>query len=217
MPNAALPSLRACSPQRIGAWSTALALHGLAFAILVMPPSAIRPEVREEAARHPMLVELAPKVVPKPAPPIPTPPKLRPRAVPTPRAAPVPPTPLVEDAAWSSPIEVDPAPTLEPAGDPAPAGITQAAQIAYDYAPPPPYPRQAHLRGWEGDVLLRVQVGLDGRPRRVEVERSSGRRLLDRGAAEHVLATWRFQPALQDGRAVDAWALVPIRFRIERG
>jgi protein TonB len=216
MHTAAFPSLRECSPQRIGAWSAALALHGLAFALLVMPPSALLPEVRQEPTANPTLVELKRAVEPKPAPPIPTPPKLRPRPTPTPRTAVVP-TPIVEEAAWAEPVEVDLEPTLEPAGDPAPVGLTQGAQIAYDHAPPPPYPRLAHRRGWEGDVLLRVHVGSDGRPRKVDVERSSGRRELDRGAAEHVLAKWRFQPALQGGRAVEAWALVPISFRIERG
>jgi protein TonB len=48
----------------------------------------------------------------------------------------------------------------------------------------------------------------------VEIERSSGHRELDRTAREHVLAKWRFHPAQRQGRAISAYALVPIDFRL---
>lgn len=212
---ATFASFRTLSPQRIGGWSAALALHGFAFALLVMPPRALLPEARAEPTANPVLVEVRQPREPLPVPPPPKPPEFvrtAPVRTPQPVVAPT----IVENAAWSEPVEVQVAPGPELA-DPAPVMSTQGAQIAYDHAPPPPYPRQAHVRGWEGDVLLRVRVGADGRPRAVEVERSSGRRVLDQSAAKHVLRAWRFQPALQGGTPVEAWALVPISFRIERG
>ena len=68
--------------------------------------------------------------------------------------------------------------------------------------------------GDEGTVLLRVLVDETGRPREVSIETSSGHRLLDQAAREQVLAKWRFHPATRQGRAVAAYALVPIDFKL---
>ena len=66
-----------------------------------------------------------------------------------------------------------------------------------------------------GDVLLRVLVDVDGTPVSVTVESSSGNRNLDKAALQHVLKTWRFKPAMQDGQAVQAYGLVPIAFSLQ--
>jgi protein TonB len=50
----------------------------------------------------------------------------------------------------------------------------------------------------------------------VQVERSSGHRVLDAAAKEQVLAKWRFKPAMQDGRAVQAIGLVPVEFNLNQ-
>ena len=46
------------------------------------------------------------------------------------------------------------------------------------------------------------------------VDGRSGHRELDRSAREHVLAKWRFHPAQRQARAISAYALVPIDFRL---
>lgn len=207
-------AFRAVSPPRVAGWSSALALHAVALALVAIPPQALF-ELRPAPAPD-MEAVIVRDVVPRsePVPPPPQPPRRT--AAPATPAAPVVPVQLAVSA-LPVPVPVAPvAPTLAPPGGPWAAAATRGAQIAYDHAPPPPYPPLARRRGWEGDVLLRVRVGADGRPREVVVERSSGRSMLDRAASEHVLAEWRFQPALQDGREVDAWARVPISFRIER-
>lgn len=68
----------------------------------------------------------------------------------------------------------------------------------------------------QGTVLLRVLVDENGKPLQVEVENSSGYALLDHSAREQVLASWRFRPARVDGRAVRAWARVPVSFALQR-
>lgn len=78
----------------------------------------------------------------------------------------------------------------------------------------PPYPELARRRGWEGRVILRVLVGADGRVTRVLITRSSGHTVLD-SSARRVVKRWRFRPARRLGAAVEAWVLVPIRFRID--
>jgi protein TonB len=95
------------------------------------------------------------------------------------------------------------------------AGNTEAT-IAYETATPPAYPLQALRNGIEGTVLLKVLVDAGGRPMQVLIEHGSGSRLLDDAARKQVLAAWRFHPARRDGRAIEAWVLVPVRFDLHR-
>ena len=67
-----------------------------------------------------------------------------------------------------------------------------------------------------GTVLLRVLVDESGKPLDVVIERSSGHVLLDRSARQQVLASWTFQPAMVDGKAVQAWARVPVSFDLRQ-
>lgn len=204
------------SPLRIGAFSAALGLHLVALGLFALPPRAsttaaraILPEV--------IVADFIARVVsnPAPVPPIPKPPQ---RPLPKVHATPVAPTVpvlLAESAFVVDAVSVDAESAEIGEVDPAPAVVSRAAQIAYDDASPPPYPAIARRRGWEGTVLLRVRVDEHGRPREVAIERSSGHALLDRSASEHVLARWRFQPALLDGRPTSAWARVPVSFKLQ--
>jgi periplasmic protein TonB len=87
-------------------------------------------------------------------------------------------------------------------------------QLEYRSAPAPTYPRMAMKRGITGTVLLKVLVGIDGRPLEVTVAQSSGNRELDEAARAQVLRRWSFQPATKDGRAVQAIGMVPIEFAL---
>ena len=60
--------------------------------------------------------------------------------------------------------------------------------------PAPVYPRLARLRGYEGTVLLDVEVLPSGRVGRIAALTSSGHDVLDRAALSSV-RNWRFQPA----------------------
>jgi len=86
--------------------------------------------------------------------------------------------------------------------------------LQYDMAPAPGYPRDALREGVQGTVLLQVLVDVDGRPLRVDVQRSSGDRRLDVAARRQVLDHWRFRPAMKDGHAVQAIGLVPVAFNL---
>lgn len=206
------------SPLRIGAGSIALGLHLIAFGVLLMPPRPLLPAL--VTTPQELMVELIAEVVAKPEP-VPPPPEPPRRPDPTPRAVPTPVEPVVPVTLAESALPVPVAvPAIEdstpgPSTDVAP--VTRAAQIAYDKVPQPPYPGIAIRRRWEGTVMLRIRVDESGRPREVQIERSSGHRVLDQTASEHVLARWRFQPALQDGVAVPAWARVPIVFSLREG
>ena len=207
----------ALSIQRIGAWSSALVLHLLAFAALVLPPPKPLPRAVAPSPDA-LIVELIARAapLPKPAPPMPTPPER-----PKPRPAPVqrePAPTAIADSALSIPVAQpitlpDPGPVFASDTIATPAAD---AFIAYLDAPPPPYPKLAIRRNLEGTVHLRVRVDASGRPLEVLIERSSGHALLDREASAHVMRRWRFQPATVDGRPAIAWARVPIGFRLDR-
>ncbi|MEZ4598194.1 MAG: energy transducer TonB [Syntrophotaleaceae bacterium] len=83
--------------------------------------------------------------------------------------------------------------------------------LAYGTNPPPPYPLSARRRGWEGEVLLLIDVSASGRVRRVAVEKSSGFSILDE-AAQRAVYQWRFNPARRNGHPVPGQVKVPVRF-----
>lgn len=202
------------SPVRIGAWSATLGLHAAVFALLLAPPAPLELPLRIEPQA--LTVIEVPEVVvePIPVPPPPTPPT-RPSPPRAPTQAPV--QVNLADSALPVPVALPHIePSLETSNEAFMPPPDTGAQIAYGNAPPPPYPGIAIRRGWQGEVLLRVKVGANGRALEAVVEKSSGHRLLDRVASEHVLARWRFQAARQGGRLVEAWALVPISFKIDR-
>lgn len=207
-------------PARIAAESGAIAIHGVALLLLLAPLSPPPPGVAH--VEPPRLYIEVPR---KPNPPPVAPPReaevSRPRLVP---AAPTSNPPKMDVQPW--PL-VDPRPgdiAVEPiqiadAGTGRGEAITPplaGAHLEYDAAPPPPYPAQAVRQMLTGTVTLRVLVDVDGRPLEVQVERSSGHRLLDAAARRQVLAKWRFRPATQDGRAVQAIGMVPVVFRLDR-
>ena len=109
-------------------------------------------------------------------------------------------------------------PDVEPAQDGGlqqslePARVETGTALRYAVAPPPPYPRDALRDRATGTVLLEVLVDVDGRPLEVKISQSSGHRGLDNAARRHVLARWRFEPAMRDGRPVQAIGIVPVDF-----
>ena len=105
-----------------------------------------------------------------------------------------------------------------PARPPPRAAAAVAARVTAavprgDRCRPPKYPAQAQRMGHEGRVVLRVHVGVGGRPLAVEVEESSGYPLLDEAAAAAV-RDWTFEPAREGDRAVESVVRVPFRFRL---
>lgn len=110
-----------------------------------------------------------------------------------------------------------PSPSLAPTSQTdvnGPATPAIEASLAYRSAPLQ-FPLLAVRSHMQGTVLLRVLVDEAGLPVDVVIERSSGHALLDRSARDQVLAGWRFQPAIVDGKPVKAWARVPVSFDLQ--
>ncbi|GAB0056635.1 hypothetical protein SIID45300_00943 [Candidatus Magnetaquicoccaceae bacterium FCR-1] len=227
------------------AFAFSLVVHGLLVAgLLGMPATKPRLERSEllfelrEAAQP--VVQPAPpppeEPPPKPeepvVPPPPPPPKPEPEPVkpPPPKEPPVPrkvakpaavqrpaPAPVESTEAAPLPVSAPPmvsAPTTSASVEPVYRAVDLGATLAGN--PRPDYPRSARRLGQEGLVLVRVEVGADGRAEQVALHQSSGFDLLDRAALEAV-ARWRFVAARRAGVPVAATVTVPIRFMLREG
>jgi len=84
----------------------------------------------------------------------------------------------------------------------------------YAHNPKPEYPAIAKSRGWQGKVLLRVQVSAQGGSQSVAIEQSSGRDILDEAAMEAV-KQWKFTPARRGDTAIASSVIVPIVFTLK--
>jgi periplasmic protein TonB len=77
---------------------------------------------------------------------------------------------------------------------------------------PPVYPPMARKESISGDVVIRVQVEADGSVSSMKV--ISGHALL-RQAAMAALRTWKYQPAMLDGKSVAMQTTVTVQFRMK--
>ncbi len=206
-----------------------LLLHGAAVAWVLSdvpsPPQVPAPRVQValiKAPRPPVQPESPPapaEAEPAPAPPVAVeapaaPARPEPVAEKKPRLK----QPVVERAPAPKPVEPAPEVSPEPAvikAEPAPPAVV-APDYEADYLnnPPPAYPRLSRRLREEGEVELRVRVSPQGQPMTVELARSSGSQRLDEAALKAV-REWRFEPARQGSRPVEAWVRVPIHFKLE--
>jgi TonB family protein len=88
------------------------------------------------------------------------------------------------------------------------------AQPRYAENPRPLYPQEARKKGYEGEVLLKVEVLANGRVGRVELKKSSGYEILDRSALNAV-KEWKFIPANKGNGSVPSWVNIPIKFQLQ--
>ena len=80
------------------------------------------------------------------------------------------------------------------------------------HTPPPEYPAELACYDVGGTVDLIMEVGVDGAPQNVRVERSSGQPALDEAALAAV-ADWEFTPGTRGGQPVATDLRVPVTFR----
>jgi protein TonB len=200
---------------RIAALSAAMAINLTVFVAATRP---LPPMAMPHLASVPMGMRFLDPPKPVPAPPplhvAPLSHHVRPTAV----APPIVSAPHASDEGRTAAPPVQAPTLLPPSADVVPdSGSTEPVEASLAYRSAPlRFPAQAIRQHMHGTVLLRVLVDEAGKPVEVVVERGSGYPLLDRSAREQVLASWRFQPASVDGRAVRAWARVPVSFELRK-
>ncbi len=76
------------------------------------------------------------------------------------------------------------------------------------------YPRWAIRQGWEGNLILAVEILTDGSVGRLQVMKSTGYKLLDKTASK-AIQHWKFHPATKDGKPVLTCIQIPVDFKLE--
>jgi periplasmic protein TonB len=165
-------------------------------------PEPVEGEVLDADNGEEVVEEFLPEPTPTPPPPAPTP-----TPAPTPDPTPAP-TPVARQ-------------TPRPSAPAVKARAAVARQAADSATPvvvrntPPVYPALARRKGWEGMVMVRVEVGADGRVESAHVARGSGYGVLDQAAVRAVRG-WRFRPRVEGGVPVKGVVEVPVNFSLNR-
>jgi protein TonB len=191
----------------------AVGVHVGAFWFLTHLPPAT-PYQPPKSSPVEMVLTPPPEVEPPPPPP---PPKEPPKVVKSEKVKVqhvVKSEPVVSDnvvAAEQGPITsqvIEPAPVVE-------EKITAArADASYLNNPPPQYPPVALRQGWQGTVQLRVLVKPDGSAGDINVEKTSGKRVLD-DAAIAAVKGWKFVPSKRGDTPIEGWVSFPVEFNLE--
>lgn len=176
----------------------AVAIYVLVNSVVTRAPTAV-----------PVMTTIvaAPETAP-PAPPPPVQPKFRPPPpayVPTPTVRlQRPPPPTAITAVTETPPPPAPAPpAAKVAAAPAPVRVGPGLDLAHSHEPEyPPVSRRLHE---QGSLIVRVLVGVDGRPLDVKLVQSCGFPRLDDAAVTGIRNDYRFIPATVDGRPEQAW------------
>jgi protein TonB len=138
-----------------------------------------------------------------------------------PQPQPQQPTFTATEEPWITPIDTGPVAQPNPVPQPPtptplqPIGETRGAQLV---TPPqelrPPYP-QAKLLA-EEEATLRLRLAIDEQGRVVAVDPVGRADAIFLAAARrHLLAHWRYKPAMKDGRAVPSSITITLRFELD--
>ena len=113
--------------------------------------------------------------------------------------------------AGAGPVPLPPLPPL-PAQ---PVGVSRDAQLL---TPPadlrPPYPQSRLLAEEEASLKLRLTIDEQGRVVAVDPVGRADAVFLS-AARRHLLAHWRYKPAMKDGRAVPTTLVISLRFELD--
>lgn len=189
--------------------------HILAIAVLV----SIKMDLPVRIPNPPIVV----RNIPLPQPSQVNPPERRPElrdssptmpdvVLPTPLPNPIPnPGPLAGDPGSFG--ASDPMPPLPPL--PATTGETRGPALL---TPPdslkPPYPRAKLLLEEEASLTLKLTIDTSGRVTAVEPVGRVDRQFFE-AARRHLLAHWRYRPALKDGQPIVTTLITTLHFRID--
>ena len=97
---------------------------------------------------------------------------------------------------------------------PVKAAADAPGMIRFDSCARPVYPAEASSQKQEGTVTLRFLIGSDGKVKQSRLVTSSGYPALDEAAAVG-LSKCSFNPAVKDGKPVDAWTAVQYVWKAE--
>lgn len=112
-----------------------------------------------------------------------------------------------------------------PAVSPVPLAAAPAGEALLDayrrqlhalVATPRDYPRLAALRGWEGEVRLRLRIARKGNLLAVQLDRSSGFDILDQHALAWLERHGDFPPLPERWEGSDLQVVIPIHYKLRK-
>jgi protein TonB len=210
--------------QQVGVLCLVLGCHLAALALTAAHSNEQVPEPETMTPPTIVGIMLAPPPVAQPQPEPKPQPKQQPKPTPTPLpkalSKPLPKAPPSEKAV-SAP-KVQPAPVTKTKAPPIktasaePAIQPPSAEAKGLNNKAPLYPQLSRKKKEQGTVLLLILVKTDGTVGEIKLKTSSGFTRLDQ-AAKQAVKRWQFQPALKDGKPIDFWYELPLKFRLNQG
>jgi protein TonB len=127
------------------------------------------------------------------------------------------------EIAVAAPRSAEPTPAL-PAATPHPTAQRASTEAIDSYrrqltdlfAREHEYPRVAAMRGWEGEVRLRLRVARRGQLLGVRVDRSSGFEVLDQDALALLEGHGKLPPLPEALEVAEIEVVVPITYRLRK-
>ncbi len=95
------------------------------------------------------------------------------------------------------------------------ADMGTAMPYLIEMSKPITYPGWARRKGLEGLLVAALEVLEDGSVGRWQIVRSTGDESLDKAAVKN-FRTWKFQPAMKNGKPVTTCIQVPINFELTK-
>lgn len=113
----------------------------------------------------------------------------------------------------TNPIQnTDPTPQKKADPEPTkPAGETRGVAGGEAGCKKPDYPRDALQNEEQGEVLISVYVGTDGKVKEAKVKKQSGAKSLDKAALK-AFSLCTFKPAMKNGEPQESWYDIPYEF-----
>ena len=89
-------------------------------------------------------------------------------------------------------------------------------QLPYllDHPKPISYPQWAVSKGWQGKLVIAVEIRTDGTVGLYQVMHSTGYKGLDKRAI-YAVQSWKFHPAMKDKKPVKTCIQIPILFQLK--
>jgi periplasmic protein TonB len=103
-----------------------------------------------------------------------------------------------------------------PPAPPKPQGITAPVSIGASHSCETRYPPTAVRLNQQGTTTIKFTVNTDGSVANVHVAKSSGHEMLDEAAIGCALS-WRYRPALEEGRPVPAAWTTNVQWKLRNG
>jgi protein TonB len=193
-----------------------IALHGAALTALALS--------RTEIAR-PIIDRTIVKFIPNPKPPEPTvePPPPTPKPIeasagptvvpPIVDRLPTPRPPIANPPIGPEPIGPTGAATVDPPAPPEPIRTEAQFDQRFAHLMQPAYPASEQRAEREGVVRIKVLIGADGKVKAAQ-PLSSASTAFWQATERHALRHWRFKPATIDGKPVESWKVMTVRFEM---